>query len=271
MSTRSTFSARIAMAAVLGTLVLAGAASAQTAQIQVIHNSPDPLAAVVDIYVDQGLAIDDFAFRSATGLVSLPAGVTLTIGVAPGNSTGPGDIIASFPVVLMSGAKYVVMATGVLDPNLPANPEGIPTAFGLEIFPALRTTGTGGNVDLLAFHGAPDAPEVDILAAGVGPLFQNLSFREYSADYLSVPPGMYTLLITPAGMPGMVVASFLADVSGLGGGAAVVFASGYLTPGAPNAFGLYAALVDGTVIELPRGATAVEPTTWGRVKNLMSE
>jgi hypothetical protein len=255
----------------LGMLLVVSMATAQTADVQVIHNSPDPLAAEVDIYINDGLAIDNFAFRTATGLVTLDAGVMLNIGVAPGNSTGPGDILATFPVMLAAGEKYVVMASGVLDPGLPMNPEGISTEFNLEIFPMLRTMGTGGNVDILAFHGAPDAPSVDVLAEGVGPLFENLAFKQFSMDYISVPPSMYTLLVTPAGMPGNVVAAFLADLSGLGGGAAVVFASGYLTPGAPYGFGLFAALVDGTVIELPRGATPVEAATWGSIKNLMSQ
>jgi hypothetical protein len=45
------------------------------------------------------------------------------------------------------------------------------------------------------------------------------------------------------------VATFEADLSGLAGGAAVVFASGFLTPaeGQPG-FGLYAALPNGTVV-----------------------
>jgi hypothetical protein len=265
--------ARTLIAAVIGVGLFAGFASAQTAEVQVIHNSPDPLAAVVDIYVDSGPtpAVDDFAFRTATGLVPLPAGVNVSIGVAPGNSTGPGDIIASFDFVLAAGERYVVMAAGVLDPGLPSNPEGIPTDFNLEVFPALRTMGTGGNVDILAFHGAPDAPSVDIRAQGVGPLFENLAFKQFSTDYLSVPPAPYTLDITPAGMPGQVVASFEADLSGLGGGAAVAFASGYLTPGAPNAFGLFAALVDGTVVEFMPVATPVEASTWGRVKTILGE
>ena len=63
------------------------------------------------------------------------------------------------------------------------------------------------------------------------------------------------------------MATFRADLSGLGGGAAVVFASGYLTPGAPSDFGLFAALPDGTVVPLPPVATPVTEATWGKIKD----
>jgi hypothetical protein len=268
----ATKSMRTAAAVTVAVAMSAAVASAQMAQVQVIHNSPDPAAAVVDIYIDAGAmpAIDDFAFRAATGLVDLPAGVQLEIGVAPGNSSGPGDILASFPVTLMAGEKYVVMACGVISPGLPANPEGISTDFTLAVFPALRTMGTGGNVDILAFHGAPDAPTVNVVAQGVGTLFPDLTFKQFSTDYLSVPPANYILDIEASSSPGSPVATFQAPLAGLGGGAAVVFASGWLTPGAGHPFGLFAALIDGTVVELPPVATPVESSSWGAMKSLFA-
>ena len=59
-----------------------------TATVQVIHNSASP---TVDIYLDGSLAIEDFIYRSATGLLELPT--SFTVGIAPAN----GDIIAEFP------------------------------------------------------------------------------------------------------------------------------------------------------------------------------
>ncbi|MBE0646135.1 MAG: DUF4397 domain-containing protein, partial [Bacteroidetes bacterium] len=51
--------------------------NAQQARLQVIHNAADPGAALVDVYVNGTLFQDDFAFRTATPFVNVPAGVML--------------------------------------------------------------------------------------------------------------------------------------------------------------------------------------------------
>ena len=86
-----------------------------------------------------------------------------------------------------------------------------------------------------------------------GPAFGDLGYGEFS-DYRFLRARNYRLDVTPAGDKYTVVASFQADLRGLEGGAAVVFASGFLSPGDNQdgaAFGLYAALPDGNVIALP--------------------
>ncbi|MBU0984573.1 MAG: DUF4397 domain-containing protein [candidate division Zixibacteria bacterium] len=227
----------------------------QFARLQVIHNAADPAAEVVDIYVNGGLLIPDFAFRAATPFVTVPAGVELNIAVAPGNSVSVADALATFPVTLAANKKYIAVANGVVATGFAANPDGRDIGFTLWATDNGREAGKNGSdmVDLLAVHGATDAPTVDVVARGVDILIDDAAYGDFQG-YISVPAGSYTLDVTPGDDNSTVVASYVADLSGLGGGAAVVFASGFLDPSTNNdgpAFGLYAALPDGTVIGLP--------------------
>ena len=233
-----------------------------TARLQVIHNAADPGAASVDIYLDETRLLDDFAFRAATPFIDAPANTPVNIGVAPGTSSSVSDVLASFEVTLSAGKTYVVMANGVLAPDdFAANPDGLNIGFSLYPYDMGREAGESmDKVDLNVFHGSTDAPAVDVIAQGVGTLVDNAAYGDFTG-YFSVPAASFVLDITPAEDNNTVVASFDADLSGLGGGAAVVFASGFLTPennqnGA--GFGLYAALPTGDVVMLPLNTTAVE-------------
>lgn len=202
-----------------------------SASVQIVHNSASP---TVDVYVDGALAVSGFEYRTATGVLELP--LEFTVGIAP---TG-GDVIAEFPFTLEEGGEYVVVATGLL-----GNED---TPFGLA---ASGTTfgASEGNVGLNVYHGSTDAPAVDILADG-GVLVPNLAYGEFSG-YVEVPASDYTIGIAPTG--GESIADFIAPLSGLGGGSAVVFASGFLSGDDP-AFGVFAALEDGTVLGLESGS-----------------
>ena len=240
----------------LGTAVLA---NAQPARLQVIHNAADPAAASVDIYVNGTLWKDNVAFRAATAFEDVPANTSLNIGVAPGSSTSVSDTLANFQVTLNAGEAYVAIANGVLNPaNFAANPDGQSTAFNLWIKTLAREAGSGGNVEFFALHGATDAPGVDITARGVATLVDNAIYGDIT-DYIAVPPASYILDVTDS-TGAVTVASFVADLSGLADGAAAVFASGFLTPSANqngSAFGLFAALANGTVVEFPAEVTSV--------------
>ena len=95
----------------------------QGARAQIIHNAADPAADPVDVYINGDLALDDFAFRSATPFIDLPAGVEIDVGVAPGNSASAADTLANFPLTLAADESYTVVANGVLNPSeFAANP-----------------------------------------------------------------------------------------------------------------------------------------------------
>ncbi len=227
----------------------------KTARLQVIHNAADPAASVVDIYVNGELLLDDFAFRTATPFITVPADVELGIGVAPGSSTSSDDIIATIPVTLTEGGTYVAIANGVLDPSdFSVNPDGRETGFGLLLkSDAIEASSDENAVQFVVVHGSTDAPAVDVVARGVATLVQNAAYGDIS-DYIGVSAAPYIIDITPAGESGTIVVSFDADLSGLEGASAVVLASGFLSPGENQngaSFGLIAVRADGTVVGLP--------------------
>jgi hypothetical protein len=227
----------------LALLLSAVAAVAQTARVQIAHNSPDP---TVDVYVNNLLAFDDFAFRTATPFLDLPAGIPLTIAVAPSTSGSAAEAVASFDVTFESGQTYFVAASGIV-----GNPA---TPFTLIADPSAQEIATDGvgNVNLSVLHGAPDAPAVDVVVRTVGKIVSNLSYGEFT-PYLSVPAGEYYLDVKPAGSE-TIVGTYRADLSAAGGAAIKVMASGLL--GVPNSFGLYAVFADGTVSALPLSPVA---------------
>ena len=236
-----------------------------SARLQAIHNCADPAADSVDVYLNGILALDNFAFRTATPFIDVPAGVNVNIGIAPKTSVSIADTLTSFNVTLNNGETYVAIASGVLAPgSFATNPDGRSTGFTLAIQNQIREAALNtGDVDFLVHHGSTDAPTVDVVAVGVGVIVDNAAYGDFT-PYLSVPPGQYSVQITPGGNNSVVVAQFAVDISSLGGGAATVFASGFLTPsanqnGAP--FGLFAALPDGTVIEFTNVTGVAENTT----------
>lgn len=228
-----------------------------TARVKIIHNSADAAAEVVDIYVNAGdePAIDDLTFRNATGFLDLPAGVDLEIGIAPGSSTGPDDIIdgLSATLNLVDGETYIVVANGIVSAS-GYNPV---RDFSLDVFAGARESASeAGNTDVLVFHGCTDAPVVDVaeLAVPAGTVVNDLAYGSF-AGYLELGTSDYALQVqTSAGAP---VATYSAPLStlGLDGAAITVVASGFLDP-ANNSngpgFGLWVALADeGPLVELP--------------------
>ncbi len=229
------------------------------AQIQVIHNAADPAAASVDIYYNGDLLIPGFNFREATPFVTVDAEKEINIGIAPAGSTSANDIIANFPYNLPDGETFVVIANGVLNPSeFASNPNSVATAFNLHVYAGARTVADDNDkVNILVYHGATDAPAVDVATAGTV-LVPNLQYTDFKG-YLSVDPAEYILDINVAGTETTVV-SYVGNLANLGGQAITVFASGFLSPGDNKdgeAFGLLAALANGTVVALPLNTASV--------------
>jgi len=207
-------------------------ANAQTARLQLIHNAADPSAAVVDIYVNGTIFLNDFAFRTATAFQDVPAGFPLSVAVAPGTSSSVAEALATFPITLNSGEKYLAVARGVLNPaNFAANPNGAPTAFNLSLISGVSETAAAGQVRLNIGHNSSDAPTVDIIARDVATLVDGVSYPSFATN-IDVPANNYFIDITPDANNSTIVATFDAPLATFGGSSLTVLASGFLNPAA---------------------------------------
>ncbi|MGV8114236.1 MAG: DUF4397 domain-containing protein [Lentimicrobium sp.] len=225
-----------------------------TARVQVIHNSADAAASEVDVWLNDQLLIDNFAFRTASPFIDAPAGVDFDVVIQPANSTDTTNALARFTYNLTDGETYVLVANGIVVPT-GYNPA---TPFDIYVYGMGREAATSpSNSDVLVFHGSTDAPVVDIVevGAGAGTLVDNIAYGEY-AGYLELPTADYSLQVRDASGTS-VVAEYLAPLEtlGLNGAAAVALASGFLNPAVNNdgpAFGIYVALpAGGELVALP--------------------
>lgn len=233
-------------------LTIGASAFAQTARVQVIHNSADMAAATVDVWLNETLLLDNFAFRTASPFIDAPAGVDFVISVQPPNSTDTTNALAQFTYNLTAGETYVLVANGTVSPTgyMPVQP------FNLNVFAgAQEASGNPANTNVLVYHGATDAPTVDI-TAGATTLVNNISYSEFDAAYLQLPTADYVLNVTDAS-GAVVVASYTAPLATLNleGASLVALASGFLDTSMNSngaSFGIWVALpAGGNLIQLP--------------------
>jgi hypothetical protein len=141
------------VAIVSALLVLPAAAGAtggggpKTAQVYVTHGLPLAGPTPVDVYVNGGLAIDDFTFGKTVGPLSLAA-ATYDIEVRTPDGK---DIIFEQDVAVPASGNFSVVASFV-------DAEGTP---GLNVF-ANDTKRPGYKNGAIALHHAAAAPAVDV-------------------------------------------------------------------------------------------------------------
>ena len=247
-----------------GDLVQLPAEPISTARVQVIHNSADMAADTVDVWLNDQLLLDNFAFRTASPFIDAPAGTPFDISIQGKNSTDTVNAIAQYTYTLTGGEKYVIVASGIVSGSgySPATP------FDLHVYNMGQEMAmNSGETDVMVFHGSTDAPIVDVkeVAAGAGTIVDNAAYGDFSG-YLNLPTADYSLQIRDSS--GMnTVAQFGAPLStlNLADSALVVLASGFLNPANNSngpAFGLYAALpTGGDLVQLP-----AEPISTARVQ-----
>ena len=224
------------------------------ARLQIIHNSADTAVEVVDIWLDDNLLLDDFAFRTASPFMDVSAGVEITIGIKGPDSENPSNPMWSQTYILEDGEAYIMVVDGIIsvsgyNPLMP---------FDIELYTgAQEVANQTDKTDILSHHGSTDAPTIDIyeIGVGLGLLVDDLSYSEFDG-YLEVASKDYIFEVRDAGGT-TPIAAYHASLQGLGykGEAITMIASGFLDPVNNSngpAFGLWVAPVEGgALVELP--------------------
>ena len=234
------------------------------ARVQVIHNSADAAAQTVDVWLNDGLLLDDFQFRTASPFIDAPAGIDFDITIQPANSTDTTNGLARFTYNLMAGSTYILVANGIVVPT-GYNPA---TPFDIYVYDMAREAATlGTNTDVLVFHGSTDAPVVDVVevGAGAGTIVDDLDYGQF-AGYLELPTANYDLQVRDQ-TGTTTVAQFAAPLAtlGLNGAALTIVASGFLDPSVNNngaAFELYVALPSGGDLVALQNTTGVRESNF---------
>jgi len=246
--------------------------TAQSAYVQLIHTVADVVGVglpafpivldSIDVYIssDSGatwtLAVPAFKFRQATPFLPLPANSNqLLAGIAPGNSSSSGDILLPYPIPPLAPDTYYVAAIAGT-----VNLSNLDVDVDIHYFSPARnaTTGSGANdVDLLLFHGSPDAGPVSYYWANDRTQHAyvrdgQLSYRGYSTGYTTLPFANILVLGDAADANIILPQGFYyperSDAFWDGQSAGVIFVSGYLNTSDPaKQLDVHIALPNGTV------------------------
>jgi hypothetical protein len=170
-----------AMLAFLGTafaLHTTTASAHETAWVRVVHAAP--AAGDVDVYVNGGKLLNDFAFASVTGYVSLPEG-SYRIQVAPDGAAIDKSVIDA-TVSVKAGKIYTLAALGTST-----------SGFSLKAFVDSNRV-PDDKASIRVYHLSPDAGPVDVSVGGTT-VIKDLTYR-HASGYLKVAPGAYTFDVT---------------------------------------------------------------------------
>ncbi|MFW5967984.1 MAG: DUF4397 domain-containing protein [Persicimonas sp.] len=205
-----------------------GVAFEQAARLQIVHNSPDPQIGAVDISVGDETIGEGVEYREASATTTFVSETDLDVEIRAEDDGE--DPIFEETLQLAEGGSFIGVATGFVDAeSFAENPDGEETDFELAISNMRETATDGDEVDVRAFHGATDAPAVDLVDAGDDDaLIEGLGYGEFS-DRLALEPASYDLEFVPADN-GETVGTTTLDLSDAAANAFNVVVSGLVEP-----------------------------------------
>jgi hypothetical protein len=163
----------------------APAMAADTADVRVLHASPD--APAVDVYLDDTIvdALTNVPFGTISDYLEVPAGDHNVKVYATGTTADP---VIDADVTVAAGAAYTIAATGALADIAPQVLED-------DVSPSCSTA------KVRVVHFSADVPAVDVATAGSTPEEAVVKGLEYpdATGWLELPGGTYDLEVRLAG------------------------------------------------------------------------
>lgn len=161
------------------------ALAAGTANVRVLHASPD--APAVDIYLDDAKvdALTNVPFGTISDYLAIPAGKHNVKVYATGTTSSP---VIDADVTVAAGSAYTIAATGAVADI---------AAQVLKDDPSPTTK----SAKVRVIHFSADAPAVDVATAGSAvdeAVVKGLTYPN-ATDYLALPGGTYDLEVRLAG------------------------------------------------------------------------
>ncbi len=201
-----------------------------TARVQIIHNAEDE---TVGVYANGIEVIPSVAYLTATPYIDVPAGVDLDIELRSRRGYEPATPI--FATLNFEANKtYVLGVHGTFDES-----DDVPVEIAL--FDRATPDADSNEVGVQFFHGAYDAPAVDIVSGGSS-IFDDVSYGGFGSDFLFIPADNgYRLDVTTADNSAT-VESYKLDIDWWKSNTLTVFATGSLEDGT---FYPYVALSNG--------------------------
>jgi hypothetical protein len=228
-----------------------GTDSTPLSRAQIVHASADPAAAVIDVWLDGGLYLNDFAFQTATPYLDLPVGSHEVV-IADSSSVGLSDaLIAPLRFTMASDSTHSIVFAGVLDPGtFSPNPDGRDIAFDAFVATgALESTPDSTEFAVRQFYGVHDLGESDWLVDS-NTLWSDMHYGEFTDHTIGNAAQTYSTHLRGTGT---IVTSDLYsardDMSAFAGMALLGVLSGRF--GGPTGIEIESFLV------LPDGSTAV--------------
>jgi len=242
----------------LSCVLFATSALAQTASITFVHNSPDPAAAVVDLYVLHAgttVKIDNLAFQGSSTIpeMAIFGGVPVTFKIAPATSTDQSQALISHEFTPEADMFYVVEARGLITTDgFVANPDAKTITAEIRHFEIPPTNDDAVKAGLIFVHSSTDLDKGDLwVRGGTAATFSGVTYGDVTTPMKLIEAKSSFLDYTKAGIKSPALASFEVDLSKYAGQVLILMVSGFKSPAdnknSPDTLTLLGVKEDGSI------------------------